>query len=79
MSRNELCYLLDKYFEMFEAEFYHPAYLDRARRQFKQYVITSGDLDKILLGYVERQVEIITYRFHNHCHKQGKCPYDDRA
>lgn len=57
--------MIGQYFDMFEAEYYHPAYIDNAKRKFKQYVIKSGELDKIVLGYIERQMEILN-KIHTH-------------
>ena len=54
-------YLLDVYFDMFEAEYYHTAFLYSTRRKFKQYAMQSGELDKIILGYIERQRELLKY------------------
>ena len=57
--KRQLFYLLELYFDVYEAQYYHPAYVDRARRDFKRYVIKSGELDKIVLGYIEKQMEIL--------------------
>lgn len=57
----EIYRLIDRYFDMFEAQYYHPAYVDRAKRQFKQYVFNSGELNSIVLGYIERQKKILNH------------------
>lgn len=53
------CYLLDKYFDMFERDYYHPAYINSARRQFKKYAMESGKLSEVLTGYIQRQIDMI--------------------
>ena len=67
---NKLYMLIDHYFEIFEQPYYHPAYLDSARRKFKQYVSTSGELNKVILGYIEIQREILKNN-HNCCFKDS--------
>lgn len=57
--RERACYLLDAYFNMFERDYYHPAMAESARRKFKQYAMSDGRLSEVLLGYIERQIQMV--------------------